>query len=327
MFAPRNAIATLCVGSESVALWRKYCARSWTDYAQRHGYALEVFEEPLDQSPRARSRSVAWQKCLILSNPKTSQYERVVWVDADIVIAPDAPPIIDAVPIEKVGAVISGDYLQNDMKAVFLERIGRQRIEAGKTAEAWSADQRSFYVSAGIDCASSDIVQTGVLVFSRRHRMILEKVYEIDLPSSVIAFEQFPLSASILNQGLFHRVDCRFNFVFFEQMVVHHPYLLKKNLVLYATAAKRAVMTEYANSYFLHFAGAQNFMQFLDPAIYRESANIHANSRPGATTYPSRRVVTGWPRRAARGSAKLAWSLTLRLSSKLRRRFRHICTR
>ena len=164
-------------------------------------------------------------------------------------------------------------------------------------------------------------------MFSRRHRMILEKVYEIDLPSSVIAFEQFPLSASILNQGLFHRVDCRFNFVFFEQMVVHHPYLLKKNFVLYATAAKRAVMTEYANSYFLHFAGAQNFMQFLDPAIYRESANIHANSRPGATTYPSRRVVTGWPRRAARGSAKLAWSLTLRLSSKLRRRFRNICTR
>lgn len=124
--------------------------------------------------------------------------------------------------------MISGDYLQNDMKAVFLERIGRQRIEAGKTAEAWSADQRSFYVSAGIDCASSDIVQTGVLVFSRRHRMILEKVYEIDLPSSVIAFEQFPLSASILNQGLFHRVDCKFNFVFFEQMVVHHPYFVEE---------------------------------------------------------------------------------------------------
>ena len=112
MFAPRTAIATLCVGSESAALWRKYCARSWKNYARRHGYALEVFGEPLDQSPRARSRSPAWQKCLILSNPKTSQYERVVWVDADIVIAPDAPPIIDAVPIEKVGAVISGDYLQ-----------------------------------------------------------------------------------------------------------------------------------------------------------------------------------------------------------------------
>ena len=228
MFVPRTAIATLCVGNECAALWRRYCARSWTEYTQRHGYAVEVFEEPLDQSPRARSRSAAWQKCLILSNPKTSQYERVVWVDADIVIAPNAPPIIDGVPIEKVGAVISGDYLQQDMKAVFLERIRRQKIEAGKTAEAWSADQRSFYVSAGIDCVSTDIVQTGVLVFSRQHRTMLEKVYEINLPSTVIAFEQFPLSASILNQGLFHRIDSRFNLVFFEQMVVHHPHLLNK---------------------------------------------------------------------------------------------------
>lgn len=56
-------------------------------------------------------------------------------MDADIVIAPDTPPIIDAVPIEKVGAVISGDYLLQDMKAVFLERIGRQRIEGGKAKQ------------------------------------------------------------------------------------------------------------------------------------------------------------------------------------------------
>ena len=32
-------------------------------------------------------------------------YERVVWVDADIVINPQSPPICDGVPIELIGAV------------------------------------------------------------------------------------------------------------------------------------------------------------------------------------------------------------------------------
>lgn len=265
---PQTAIATLCAGNKYAGLWRKYCLRSWTAYAQRHGYALEVFEEPLDQSPRAASRSPAWQKCLILSNSRTSSYERVVWVDADIVISPNAPAILDTVPIEKVGAVISGDYFQEDMKAIFMERSTRKKIEPGKTAEAWSAHQRAFYVSAGIDCISSDVIQTGVLVLSQQHRGMLERAYETDLDRSVSAYEQLPLSASILNQGLFHRIDSRFNLVFVERMTVHYPYLLNKNLINYAAAALMAVMTEYSNSYFLHFAYDQGFMEFLDPKVY-----------------------------------------------------------
>jgi hypothetical protein len=154
------------------------------------------------------------------------------------------------------------------MKAVFMERMAKRKIEPGKTAEAWSAHQRAFYVSAGLNCTSSDVIQTGVLVLSQQHRAMLEKVYETDLDRSVAAYEQLPLSAAILNQGLFHRIDSRFNLVFVERMAVHYPYLLNKNLINYPAAALMAVMTEYSNSYFLHFAYDQSFMEFLDPKVY-----------------------------------------------------------
>jgi hypothetical protein len=266
MSATRTAIATLCVGSKYAALWRRYCAHSWKAYAERYGYALEVFNQPLDQSPRGRSRSPAWQKCLILSSPRTSAYDRIIWVDADIVIAPEAPPIVDDVPPKMIGAVISGDYLQTDMKAVFLERMHGKKVEPGRTVESWLADQRSYYTQAGIDCISSDIVQTGVLVFSQQHRTVLEKVYEVDVPNGTPGLEQLPLSAAILNRGLCHRMDSRFNLVFYERMVVHYPYLFRKKHLRfrYPRPTRLAVMTEYANSYFLHFAYDTSFMQFLD---------------------------------------------------------------
>ena len=263
------AIVTLCVGQRYLELWRKYCARNWQAYAARHGYALEILEAPLDPSPRGMARSMSWQKCLILATPRAFKYDRVIWVDADIVVNPAAPPIHDGVPPEKIGAVISGDYIQDDMKGVLIERLRGTKAPPNRTLEAWAADQRSFYAAAGVACASSDIVQGGVLVLSQSHRALLAEAYAQEERPGVSAYEQFALSATILNRRLLHRLDSRFNLVFYERMVVHYPFLLNKSLVRYATIAQLALMSEYANSYFLHFAYDQSLMQYLDPSVFQ----------------------------------------------------------
>src|SRR5262249_51582240 len=117
----RVAIATLYIGDKYRAMWERYCRASWHHYAKQHGYDLIPFHQPLDTSPRGTSRSPAWQKCLILEALK--QYERIVWLDADIVINPQSPSIVENVPIGKVGGVISGSYLHPDLKGIFLSRV------------------------------------------------------------------------------------------------------------------------------------------------------------------------------------------------------------
>src|SRR5437016_2609859 len=100
-----TAIVTLAIGTRYREQWHRVCEVNWTRYAARHGYDVICLEDPLDTSDRARGRSPAWQKCLILGQPFAARYERIVWVDADILISPTAPAVTDDVPLERIGAV------------------------------------------------------------------------------------------------------------------------------------------------------------------------------------------------------------------------------
>ena len=120
----KAALVTLAVGEPILAYWNEHCKWNWTQYAQLHGYDLHVITEPLDPSDRAAARSPAWQKCLLLGQPSLQRYRQVVLLDADVVINYQAaPPIAECVPEEKVGGVISGAYLQDDLKMVFLDGL------------------------------------------------------------------------------------------------------------------------------------------------------------------------------------------------------------
>ena len=101
----RAALVTLTLGDSFRWLWRRYCRPSWLAYAQRHGYDLICLDTLLDKSEAAAQWSVLWQKLLVLGQPFAAQYEQVVWVDADILIHPQAPAITAGVPVERVGAV------------------------------------------------------------------------------------------------------------------------------------------------------------------------------------------------------------------------------
>src|SRR5512144_2432423 len=101
----RKALVTMAIGASFRRRWLGICRDNWRTYADRHGYDLICLDEPLDDSDRARRRSPAWQKCLILSQPFSRDYDRLVWVDLDILINPLAPDICQGVPIEKVGGV------------------------------------------------------------------------------------------------------------------------------------------------------------------------------------------------------------------------------
>src|ERR1051326_5161639 len=101
----KTAIVTLLLGRPYWLAWHDLCQSGWRAYAERHGYDVITIDRPLDDTPRALARSPAWQKCLVLQPSVAAGYDRVVWLDADIVVNPDAPAVAAEVPIEKIGAV------------------------------------------------------------------------------------------------------------------------------------------------------------------------------------------------------------------------------
>jgi hypothetical protein len=101
----KKALVTLAVWDRFIRDFERFCHKGWKAYADNHGLDLIVLDAALDDSPRARSRSEAWQKCLVMSHPKARIYDQIAWVDADILINPKSPDIFASVPVELVGAV------------------------------------------------------------------------------------------------------------------------------------------------------------------------------------------------------------------------------
>jgi len=259
------ALVALAIGEPYLANWQKYSAPSWQDYAKKHGYDLIVLTEPLDRSPLAAARSPAWQKCLVLGQDCMAHYRQVVLLDCDIAINADtAPRITDQVPVDRVGGVLSGAQIHEDLRIVLLCRLMRRFYAYEPGARHWQEFQDEAYLAHGLTPTGGKLVQTGVLVASPgHHRAIFEAVYAAPYAYTSRCHEQVPLSHELLAKGLFHPIDTRFNSVFHETMVTHYPYLLNKSTTGYDLLAKHATRVALANNFFLHFAYDAEFMRYL----------------------------------------------------------------
>ena len=252
-----QAIVTLAIGADYADRFERHCRASWTAYAQRHGFDLVVITDPLDTSERGKSRSPAWQKCLILGAPQVASYDRVVWVDSDICINPDAPSVTAGVPIERIGATDEHCFPSPEARQAILETIISVAPESGDAGKRfWQAwrDPGTWHRYVGLPAGQSHIVQTGVLVLStQHHRALLEHVYRAyeDGGGKHFNYEMRPLSHEIQARGLQHWIDPRFNALLWWLFLYQNPS---------PDDLQRFVRDNYRRNFFLHFAGCAHLM-------------------------------------------------------------------
>ena len=99
------AICTLVVGERFEKLFEKFCLRSWEHYCRSHNYELFVFRKPFAV---LAGKSFAWQKLLLLEQPELAGFDKIIWLDADIIITRNAPPL--EVPAGKLGYVLETPF-------------------------------------------------------------------------------------------------------------------------------------------------------------------------------------------------------------------------
>ncbi|MBR7619481.1 hypothetical protein JKL49_08790 [Phenylobacterium sp. 20VBR1] len=260
--AHRQAIVTVLVGETYEQVWRVMCQSNWQAYADRHGFDLIGIAHRPDMSPRGQARSPAWQKLLVLDQPWSAAYDRIVWIDADIVIAGDAPNILREVPDPtKIGASISGAQFSEAEKHIYFERLHNVTVDPQLAPLAWRFTEDNGYAESEIDGEGAPMLNTGVLVMSpQHHNALLKEIYATESASRL--YEQPGLSREIARRGLLTPITPRFNWVIHERRfldfadieTVEHPDMPR--LINH-------LRNELSKAYFLHFAGSMSIMQHL----------------------------------------------------------------
>jgi hypothetical protein len=270
-----KAIVTLACGNKYQKRFQQYCYANWKAYADRHGLGLLVYEDLLDHSPRALSRSPAWQKCLVIQAETCHKYDQVVWIDADIVInSTTAPHVFEGISANEIGAVKDFDYPSRDK---YRERLGHlyQRWEALGIKYVRNLTPQEFMMNWGLP-PTKDVVQTGVLVASPEiHGPLFKRTYDVyeDKGEGMWNYEMRPLSYELLTGSTVKWLDPRFNVItsfgvrdedLNSFQGVHGPFepaLCHARQLKVTDIHKRL----FEDSYFLHFAGRQRDMVFLTP--------------------------------------------------------------
>lgn len=251
-----KAIVTIVTGERLQNLWQTHARPTWEQYAARHGYSIILINQPIDLRPEAAQRSMSWQKLLVLEAPDVQKFDRVVWLDADILINPNAPCIVNNTPPEKIGAVRDQSILANpSLMTPFAKNNDWPRPPE-------SLGQLQYQLN-GLAPGFGYWLNGGVLVLSpRHHRPLLEHVYRHHQDRPTSYFEQLGLSFEILSRGLHHPLDPRFNALWLEYKVACFPFL-----VVLPSLTSLCVSVAMENSYFLHFARWPDEMAAYDPNV------------------------------------------------------------
>lgn len=260
--AYRQAIVTVLVGQTYVETWRVMCEPNWQAYADRHGFDLIVIAHLPDASPRGLGRSPAWQKLLILDQPWSAAYERIVWVDADIVISGHAPNILREAPDPaKIGASLSGAQFSEAEKHIYFERLHNLTVEPHLASLAWRFTEENGFSESEIDGEGAPMLNTGVLVMSpEHHNALLKEIYASESASRL--YEQPLLSREIHRAGLLVPITPRFNWVIHERRILDFAEI---DTVEHPEVARLIdhLRNELTKAYFLHFAGSMSIMEHL----------------------------------------------------------------
>jgi lipopolysaccharide biosynthesis glycosyltransferase len=239
----------------------------------------------MDNSARGTTRSPAWQKLLVLSQDWSSKYDRVIWVDSDIIMNNSyAYDIFNGVSAERVGAVESFSVpTRREIHNISTARLYKH-WKKHNIPYIDNMTPAQYYTNRGISGADlTDLVQTGVLVCSPQyHRSLFEYVYEHyeDTHGAEWNYEQPALSFELLRAGVVEWISCRFNFVvphiiaaFYPEILISSSHDRRKFQRIFARKKFEATHLKsiYDLSIFMHFAGSRDLIAETSRLIARDS--------------------------------------------------------
>lgn len=285
--ASGTALVTMAIGPEYTRAFECWYLPGWQDYCRRQGFDLHVISQPIDQHVDLTRKSLHWQKLLIPSLPRFRDYERIVWVDADILInSRIAPDITACVSPKRIGVVDATSWMKapDDIfnqygRFLFLDALALSsknisRVDKCRTlvADMTIAD---MYRLKGFNPPVDQYINTGVLVCSPFYHADYFLDMYMRYESNIWDFENTAVSWELISENIVDFIDDRFNVVWAWEAARHYPFVF--DLDFYNSnndVIRMCVNTSFRNSFFLHLAGPM--AKVLACAIDTKAENIAA---------------------------------------------------
>ncbi|MEM1060099.1 MAG: hypothetical protein AAGK14_12690 [Verrucomicrobiota bacterium] len=225
-------------------------------------------------------QDIRWEKCLAPASPLVRGYDQVVWMDADILINPEAPDVAAEVPLEKIGGVDEYATPSPEERRVanrLMEAHWRSRGHQVQTCQG----ARHYYRYCDLPGDYDQVLQGGVMVYSPdRHTDLFLEVYDIyarvsdDYPNRNGEMPVF--SYECLLRDLVHWLDYRYNMLWIYALQLERPHLFEKpagwrrrlqkwRLYCPEREKRRFLRRTLERNHFLHFAAAVHDMEYADP--------------------------------------------------------------
>jgi hypothetical protein len=233
-------LVSLAIGNEYLEAYKKTFLKSHEAYAKKCGYDFHVvtfFQEApfLEQDYERSFLTISMQKILVCSQEWTDQYDTILFIDADVLIHPDAPPLHSAMDYgDKIGIVDEFSQPTREARVALQTRMG------------WETTGKEYYALCGLDLDCPYVLNTGVLVLQpKKHRPLLESIFK----KYIEACKSHP-------RGFI-----------FEQTVIGYELIQANSYILLPNSFNRlwalqawtdgsTDLEEFFNqNYFLHFAG------------------------------------------------------------------------
>ena len=271
-----KALVTLATGVYQ-ELWDTYARPVWQLFCERHGYELVVLYEPIDRSPRAAARSMAWQKLICHEHPRLQGIDYLIWLDADIIINPAAPDPMLAADLDMINCCLEFNWGSDPQLASIAQSWYVQQVDNFQSKYPGQKFE-SFTQLWGFGDGAGPLINTGFLLFSPAlHGALFRHVYDNYDDANVLHWgEMVPLSEEIHRASLYHAMDQRFNMLIVPLLssLLSGSDQSKMRVVATISMIYRALN----ENYFLHFAGFKFLgLRFLSGATWDRANGFKPN--------------------------------------------------
>jgi len=275
----RTALVTIAIGDHHQREFETYALPSLRAYAQKHDYELIAITEPFAPIDPNSSKTIHWHKILLGQVPAIKAFDRVIWIDTDIVINSRlAPDITEDVPVEKIGIVELSDNPQIEAATETLNTLYnivlREHFDDVHEFVKPDVKIKDQYKRADLTPTPDKFCNTGVFVFSPKHHNEFFAQTFLKYDKNFDDFENTPLSFEIFSNNLNHGIDPRFNTLWSDELSLKYPFLARRDILedfyyrvknnksinegLYAQWYTWCTNASFQSAYFLHFSGGRN---------------------------------------------------------------------
>lgn len=223
-------LVTIAVGDKYLKEYNRLFRPSQETYARKHGYDFRVITDYL--GPVRDISTISLNKILVCSQDWSLGYDFVVFIDADILINPDAPAIHSCMDFgDKIGIVDE-----------FTQPSFQKRIEFNRRMN-WEPNATTYYFRSGFTIQTNSMLNTGVIVMQpAKHGMFLKSIYDKYIQKSVnhprhFHFEQSAIGYELILNNKFIVLPNTWNGIWYV-------YRYEMSLEIFSKSVN-----------FLHFAG------------------------------------------------------------------------